>query len=196
MSGEITAARDDAPRRHTFVLRLSDRPGGMELIAATFAHRGISITATLGNDGAHDPAGSASVILTFTATPARKEMLKGALSRLSRVLSLVEAEEGEGPAPPAAHLPEVAAGGGEGTAGLSRHGRPVPLARQVALVRLAPGAPPPRYPYCRCDTVRADADTGEITYTLLGPPSAVEAALTGLRAAGHLRGATYAVLAV
>ena len=37
-------------RRHSFLLKLTDKPGGMELIAATFAHRGISLTVILGKE--------------------------------------------------------------------------------------------------------------------------------------------------
>ncbi len=159
-------------RRYTFVLRLTDRPGGMELIAATFAHRGISITSTLGNDSALDPEGRATVILTFAATPARKEVVKGALSRLSRVVSIVEVGDPEAPAlEPAA-------------------------ARQFALVRLAPGTPPPAFPECKAEVAAPEGESGEVTYSLLGPPAAVDAALSDLRASGSLRAATYAVVAV
>lgn len=76
--------------KHTFVLKLTDRPGGMELVAATFAHRGISLSTLLGNDGALDPEGRATVVVTFTATPARKEALRRTLCRLSRVVSVRE----------------------------------------------------------------------------------------------------------
>jgi len=31
-------------------MKLTDQPGGMEIIAATFAHRGVSITCSLGNE--------------------------------------------------------------------------------------------------------------------------------------------------
>lgn len=152
-------------RRYTFVLRLTDRPGGMELIAATFAHRGLSITATLGNDGALDPEGRATVILSFAASPARKEAVKGALSRLTRVVSVEEVAE--------------------------------PTAvRQIALVRLAPGAPPPDFSGCTTERTVADGDGGEATYSLLGPPAAVDVALSVLRDSGVLRGVTYAVVAV
>ena len=75
---------------YAFVLKLNDHPGGMEIIAATFAHRGVSLACSLGNDGALDPEGRATVIVTFSATPAKKEILRRALGRLSRVRSLVE----------------------------------------------------------------------------------------------------------
>lgn len=75
---------------YAFVLKLTDQPGGMEVIAATFAHRGVSLTGSLGNDGTLDPEGRATVLVTFSATPAKKEIIRRALTRLSRVRSLVE----------------------------------------------------------------------------------------------------------
>ena len=39
------------------MLKLTDQPGGMEVIAATFANRGVSLACSLGNDGALDPEG-------------------------------------------------------------------------------------------------------------------------------------------
>ena len=96
-------------QRHTFVLKLTDRPGGMELVAATFAHRGLSLTMTLGNDGTQDAEGHATVLVHFLATPARKEAVRASLSRLSRMVSLRE------------------------------HGEHDAQVRQTALVRLSPG---------------------------------------------------------
>ena len=78
------------PPGFAFVMKLTDQPGGMEIIAATFAHRGVSITCSLGNDGALDPQGRATVMVTFSATPAKKEIIRRALQRISRVRSLVE----------------------------------------------------------------------------------------------------------
>ena len=80
----------DQPAGYAFVLKLTDQPGGMEVIAATFAHRGVSLACSLGNDGALDPEGRATVIVTFFAPPAKKEIIRRALGRLSRVRSLVE----------------------------------------------------------------------------------------------------------
>ena len=76
--------------RHTFVLKVNDRPGAMELIAATFAHRGVSLHSLLGNDDTLGADGLATVLVTFSAPPARKEALRGALGRLSRIVSLTE----------------------------------------------------------------------------------------------------------
>jgi hypothetical protein len=153
--------------RHTFLLRLNDRPGGMELIAATFAHRGISLTATLGNDGTLDPSGRATVLVTFTSTEARKEALKLALSRLSRLVSLIEEPDD------------------------------APETRIAALVRLQPDAPAPVLNGAgSVEVVHRDPDTGEIIYSLLGAPEPVGETLDQLRASGALRAVTYTMLAV
>ena len=80
----------DLPTSYAFVLKLTDQVGSMEIIAATFAHRGVSLECSLGNDGAPDPDGRATVIVTFRAPPAKKEILRRALGRLSRVRALAE----------------------------------------------------------------------------------------------------------
>ena len=95
---------------YAFLLRLRDKPGALELIAATFAHRGVSIRMTLANDSDDDPEGLATALLTFRATSRRKEALHAALSRLSRVASVTERTADS------------------------------PTLRQAALVRLAPDA--------------------------------------------------------
>ena len=89
---ESTMDEPDLPPApsYTFVLKLTDQPGGMEVVAATFAHRGVSISSSLGNDGGLDPQGRATILVTFSATPAKKEIIRRALGRLSRVRSLVE----------------------------------------------------------------------------------------------------------
>lgn len=73
-----------------FLLRLRDKPGALESIAATFAHRGVSIRMTLANDSDDDPEGLATAMVTFRATEARKEALRTVLGRLSRVVSVTE----------------------------------------------------------------------------------------------------------
>ena len=80
----------DVPASYAFILKLTDQVGSMEIIAATFAHRGVSLECSLGNDGAPDPGGHATVIVTFRAPPAKKEIIRRALGRLSRVRSLAE----------------------------------------------------------------------------------------------------------
>ena len=80
----------DAPASYTFVLKLADQVGSMEIIAATFAHRGVSLVCSLGNDGAPHPDGHATMVVTFRAPPAKKEIIRRALGRLSRVRSLTE----------------------------------------------------------------------------------------------------------
>lgn len=76
--------------RYTFVLKTRDRPGTLELIAATFAHRGVSLSATVGCDASFDPDGRASLTLHFCASERRKEALRQALLRLPRVLRVSE----------------------------------------------------------------------------------------------------------
>ncbi|MBC8142122.1 MAG: hypothetical protein H7Y38_11855 [Armatimonadetes bacterium] len=76
--------------RHTFVVKVSDKPGTLESIGATFAHRGVSLMATVGSDGTLDPDHRATITLHFAATEGRKEMLRATLVRLSRVLSVEE----------------------------------------------------------------------------------------------------------
>lgn len=154
---------------HTLVLKLNDRPGGMELVAATFAHRGISLSLSLGHDGALDPDGYATVLVHFRATRARKAAIKAALSRLSRVVSLREYDAQD---------------------------RQV---RQCALVRLASSAPAPALPpdsESYVHVVMIDPDTGETLYSLVGPTGAINNALQAARDAGHLSAVTYAVLAL
>jgi hypothetical protein len=85
------AVEESSPlERYTFVLQVLDRPGILELVGATFAHRGVSLSATVGSDGSLDPEGRATVTLYFSATPRRKEALRAALTRLSRIISVKE----------------------------------------------------------------------------------------------------------
>jgi acetolactate synthase small subunit len=151
---------------YTFLLHVRDRAGVLETIAATFAHRGISLSATQATDGSLDPQGLGSVLVTFCASPARKDAVKAALSRLSWVVSVTERTQSD-----------------------------VAL-RQSALVRLAPGAVFDASPAVFVDNLAADHATGEILVALFGPPSAVDALLRGLRDQGVLRAVTFAVIAV
>ena len=154
-----------APASYAFVLKLTDQPGGMEVIAATFAHRGVSLACSLGNDGALDPEGRATVLVTFSATPAKKEVLRRALSRLWRVRSLVE------------------------------HPIDSPNLRKTAVFRVAddrfaahgkPGVP--------LERVSHDEAAGETTYLLVATPVLVDAFLLELRKDGSLRDVTTTVI--
>jgi acetolactate synthase small subunit len=159
---------------HTFVLKVADRPGAMELIAAAFAQRGVSLSTSLGNDGALDAEGRGTVLLTFTATPAKKEVLRRALGRLSRVLSLVE------------------------------YPLDSPLLRKSALLRLAAGAPAPALPAgvsglvekISGDTAHGEGALGEGVYLVVGPALAVDEILNRARVAGHLRDATHTTISL
>ena len=162
------AARGEETLFYTFVLKMTDRPGAMESIAATFAHRGISLSSTLGNDGTLDPEGRAIVLVTFTATPTRKEALRNALRRLSRVVSLVE------------------------------HGADAAAVRKSALVRLSPEASMPVLPpgtLGSVDLLDCEPD-GCCLFAVFGPPAAVDGLLNTARQAGQLLAVTYALVAL
>lgn len=85
---------DGGTERYTFVIKVADRPGTLEIIGATFAHRGVSLSATVGCDGSLDPDGRATITLHFCATPRRKEVLRATLARLNRVQSVREVPSG------------------------------------------------------------------------------------------------------
>ncbi len=149
---------------YAFVLKLTDHPGGMEVIAATFAHRGVSLSCSLGNDGALDPEGRATVLVTFSAPPAKKEIIRRALTRLSRVRSLVE------------------------------HPMNSPGLRKTAMFRVKDlpavsdaGAP-------RLEEIFRDAAAGETTYLIVDRPQVVDDFLSQVRASGKLRDVTTTVI--
>jgi len=169
LDSEERAAEAAETADYTFVLRLDDRPGAMELVAATFAHRGISITATLGNDGAMDPAGHAVVLVHFHTTVARKEALRRTMTRLSRVRSLAE------------YAPDS------------------PDLRRCALVRCRAGVGLPSFPEAAQGTVEEvsrDASTGEVTFALMGRAADVLRIIGEMRDGGSLVAVSHAVLAV
>lgn len=150
----------------TFLLRVRDRPGALEAIVATFSHRGVSIEAILTNEGALDTDGLATVLVTFRATPARKEALRSTLARLARVASVEERAPDD------------------------------PALRQSALVRLCAGASLPADAALHLTRVDADPESGETVWALFGPPARVRAAVDSWRDAGVLRAATVAFVAV
>ena len=147
----------DFPASYAFVLKLTDQVGSMELIAATFAHRGVSLSCSLGNDGAPDPDGRATMIVTFSAPPAKKEIIRRALGRLSRVRSLAE------------------------------YPLDSPHLRKTAVLRvageLAPGGPSPVH----LEEITRDGSSGETTYLAVDRPGIVDAFLEQQRAGGCLR---------
>ena len=149
---------------YAFILKLTDQPGGMEIIAATFAHRGVSLACSLGNDGALDPEGRATVIVTFCATPAKKEIIRRALGRLSRVRSLAEYPI-ESP-----HLRKTAVFRVEG--------------------EVASGGQPP----VRLERIAHHEASGESTYLVVDRPDAVDAFLETVRREGRLLDATTTVI--
>lgn len=151
---------------YALLLKLRDKPGAMESIAATFAHRGISLATILANDASSAPDSLATVLVTFRTTAKRKEALKATLARLSRVVSVTERTDGDA------------------------------ALRQSALVRLAPSAALPTDPQVQISRLDADAATGETLWALFGPPASVEACVAALRSAGTLRAVTMAVVAL
>ena len=157
---ECPAASDS----YAFVLKLTDQPGGMEVIAATFAHRGVSLACSLGNDGTLDPEGQATVTVTFCATPAKKEIIRRALGRLSRVRSLVE-------------YPLAS-----------------PHLRKTAVFRVTGEIVPGGETSVRLEEIARDESTGETTYLLVDRPDAVDAYLETVRRDGRLRDATATVI--
>lgn len=148
---------------YAFVMKLTDQPGGMEVIAATFAHRGVSVACSLGNDGALDPQGRATMLVTFSATPAKKEIIRRALGRLSRMRSLVE------------------------------YAMDAPELRKTAVLRLAgaeplvPGRAVRLLERMASNVSSADGDRGgECTYLLVDTPVNVDAVLEEVRRGGRL----------
>ncbi|HEX8463777.1 MAG TPA: hypothetical protein VF627_04095 [Abditibacterium sp.] len=153
---------------HTFVLQINDKPGAMELIAAAFAQRGVSLSTTLGADSALSETGRGKILLTFSATHAKKEVLRRALLRLSRVHSLEEYPSDS------------------------------PLLRKTALLRLAPEAPAPALPNgCgTVERVAQGEESGEATYLVAGMALEVDKLLEELRAKELLRDVTQTTLAL
>ncbi len=149
---------------YAFVLKLTDQPGGMEIIAATFAHRGVSLACSLGNDGALDPEGRATVIVTFAATPAKKEIIRRALGRLSRVRSLAE------------------------------YPIDSPHLRKTAVFRVAGEIAPGDHPSLRLEWIARDEAFGENTYLVVDRPDTVDAYLETVRREGRLLDVTTTVI--
>lgn len=149
---------------YAFVLKLTDHPGGMELIAATFAHRGMSLSSSLGNDGALDPEGRATILVTFSATPAKKEIIRRALDRLPRVRSIVE------------HPVDSSA------------------LRTTAVIRLRGDEPPEVRSGAKLETISRDPESGTTAFLLVDHPAAVEAALAAMKESGRLLDVIAAVI--
>ncbi|MBE7210604.1 MAG: hypothetical protein INR65_06260 [Gluconacetobacter diazotrophicus] len=149
---------------YAFILKLTDQPGGMEVIAATFAHRGVSLSCSLGNDGALDPEGRATMIVTFCATPAKKEIIRRALGRLSRVRSLAE------------------------------YPLDSPRLRKTALFRVAGEMTADGQTPVRLERLARDEASGESTYLVTDRPDEVDALLEEVRRSGRLLDVTTTVI--
>ena len=149
---------------YAFILKLTDQPGGREIIAATFAHRGVSLACSLGNDGALDPEGRATVIVTFCATPAKKEIIRRALGRLSRVRSLAEYPTNS------------------------------PHLRKTAVFRVLGEIAREGQTSIRLEQVACDEASGENTYLVVDRPDVVDAFLENVRRGGQLLDVTTTVI--
>ncbi len=149
---------------YAFILKLTDQPGGMEVIGATFAHRGVSLACSLGNDGALDPEGRATVIVTFCATPAKKEIIRRALGRLSRVRSLTE------------------------------HPLDSPRLRKTAVFRMAGEVASDGQTPVRLERLAQNEAADENTYLVVDRPDAVDAFLEEVRRGGRLLDVTTTVI--
>ncbi len=149
---------------YAFVLKLTDQPGGMEVIAATFANRGVSLACSLGNDGALDPEGRATVLVTFSAPPAKKEIIRRALGRLSRVRSLVE------------------------------YPMDSPRLRKTAVLRIGGKWPQSPGELSRLEEIGYDEAIDETTYLVVNTPVQVDNFLAEVRASGRLRDVTTTVI--
>lgn len=149
---------------YAFVLKLTDQPGGMELIAATFAHRGMSLSSSLGNDGALDPEGRATILVTFTATEAKKEIIRRALDRMPRVRSIHE------------------------------HPMDSPALRKMAVFRLRGAEAPAVREGARLETVGRDPTGDSTIFLLVDNPAALDAALGEMTAGGRLLDVIAAVI--
>lgn len=155
-------------QQHTFVLKLTDQPGGLATIAATFAHRGISLDAALGNSDELDPDGRATVLVSFKATEARKEVMRRTLSRLTRVRSVTE------------YAPDA------------------PNLRTAAVVRLRAGSPAPAFAEDVrgwIDHIQQDKNTGESIWLIAGHPLNVNRLVRFLHQQDQLLAVTHTIIA-
>jgi acetolactate synthase small subunit len=160
----MDAPADAAPANYLFVIKLTDQPGGMELIAATFASRGVSLSSSVGNDGMLDPAGRATVLVTFSAPTAKKEIIRRALTRLSRVHSLAE------------HLMNSVA------------------LRKTAVFRMDGYGAVEHRMASILERIAHNEATGEITYMLVDTPAKVDSVIRDLRATNRLRDVATSVI--
>jgi acetolactate synthase small subunit len=149
-----------------FSIRVADRPGALAAIASVFANRGVSLTSATGHDGAEDPEGRGTVVVTFCATPKRKQELQRVLQRLPRVFTVHDYAYDD------------------------------PSVRKTALVRVRQGAVLDREPPAGITVERTgDRDDLEV-YLIVGPPAPVDTWLAALREAGAVVSALDVTLAV
>ena len=141
-----------------FRLRLRNRPGVLSALTALFADRGVSLDSLTAHDSGGSGASYGTTILTFTAGASKKDYLARLLGRLAAVEALTEFRYDD-----AEHARKSA---------LIRAG----LSGDALLGRLPLGL--------LCDVV-SEAD-GQTLALLLGPPQALDAALSTLADEGLL----------
>jgi acetolactate synthase small subunit len=160
----MEAPTDAASANYLFLIKLTDQPGGMELIAATFASRGVSLSSSVGNDGVLDPAGRATVVVTFAAPPAKKEIIRRALTRLARVYSL------------------------------SEHSMTSAMLRKTAVFRMDGYGAVEHRMASILERIGHNESTGEITYMLVDSPARVDSVIQDLRATNRLKDVATSVI--
>jgi acetolactate synthase small subunit len=149
-----------------FSIRVADRPGALAAIASVFAHRGVSLTSAMGQDAAEDPEARGTVVVTFCATPKRKQELQRVLQRLPRVFEVRDYAYRD------------------------------PMLRKAALVRARPGAALDREPPPPLAVERIGEKEEAEIYLIAGPPADVDTWLTTLRASGAILSTVQAAMAV
>ena len=141
-----------------FQLKLRNRSGVLLSLTSMFADRGVSIESLTAHAGVWPGPACGTAILTFAASPAKKDHLARLLGRLAAVQELTE------------YRYEDAA-----------HARKSALARvTLGADELTSGLPPG----VLCDIVSAEG--GYTLALLLGPPHLLDTTLDGLAARGAL----------
>ena len=141
-----------------FLLKLRNRSGVLLSLTSLFADRGVSIESLTAHGGTGPGTASGTAILTFAAPTAKKDHLARLLNRLAAVHSLTEYRYED-----AEHARKSA---------LAR----VTLSATDLIVALPPGI--------LCDLV--SVGEGQTLALLLGPPQALDAALSTLADEGLL----------
>ncbi len=157
-TNEDTPTQEADVDRWIFLLQVRSRPGVLSAITAVFADRGISIESLTAHDSSRTGQAYGTVLLTFLATPVKKDYLARLLHRSATVQDIVE------------YRYEDAA-----------HARKSILVRVILTPEALKRALPPRI---LCDIV--SAHPGETLALLLGPPLLLDQAVSALNPAATL----------